>query len=673
MLPRYGSTPDSFSERLVRAALAALIAFTASGAAAQEAPDATDRLIKEQEAKKKQKPPPVSMEVHVGLKVGNDSYVREEQATPIRVVLDNNEGAVTGRLELRSAAGFTEMPVDLPRGAHKEYTLFVPLFPDPDRPPELSLYTGRKLLAREKLTVRSPGTVTLVLSCTGDNSGLEFLTDTRRFVFPGEEERKYFVSHQSPQDLPRQWAGYNPADVVAINGRAWTQLDDQQKRAFRMWVEQGGRAVLCGQSTMEWRDAEGLALAGVTPRDLRADSALSCVAPWAGGAYRAAEGTILTVGGPLTPGSELVFSEAELPVIVQRRALLGRVLWIGFDPFTASFREWEGSTAFWRGAMEHLRRGGDTDPVNAVAQVDPAREAANSLPRLPAPPMAAIIAFGVIYALIFGPVNIWILRRMRRTVRSWLFMPALALAMTLVVLGMGQSWGSGRTVLNSVSILQASSGGRTAVEQSLVGLFSPTNRAFNLTIEDAAPTLRDSGGMDPLEMAGSVRLDWPRYQSDGTVEWRDVALQLYSVRVLEERRLRDLAGSVEVTLAPDRTGTVRNGTNLTLKGAYLYSGGEYHWLGDLGPGQQAALKRESWTQRLAHNLQEAPAGELQENQRFREALRLVWREARTLLVNAAGRRDGWVVAECDGFRGALSVEAVPYNNRAGILLVRVPR
>jgi hypothetical protein len=263
------------------------------------------------------KPPPVNMNVTVG----QDGYARPGRTAPVRVVLDTTETPVTGRLELRGAGRLvTRMPVDLPRRAHKEYTLFATL-PEGSYVAgplgELVLYSGRSAIVHQTLAPADAGDHAIVLSCTGDGSGLQFLN---------QNGQPFRVAHRSPQDLPREWAGYEPADVVALNGRAWTQMNDDQRRAFRMWVEQGGRAILCGESTGEWRDAEGRTLAGVVPQDLRSAPELRCVAPWGGMPYRARSGGLLTVSGPLTVGSSALGVEAQRPLLVAKSALLGRVI-----------------------------------------------------------------------------------------------------------------------------------------------------------------------------------------------------------------------------------------------------------------------------------------------------------------------------------------------------------
>jgi hypothetical protein len=655
------------------------IALAGPAAHAQAPPDPANAPIPTR--KKPPKPPPVNMVVEVG----RENRARRDRISPIRVVLDNNDRALKGRLEVRDFRGnVTETPVELPRQAHKEYLLFALLSTDSDHPQaasaEILLLEGRRVVARQTLAPKYPDEV-LVLSATGDGSGLQFLSEQGKYRLPGEG-RGFLVSHVSPRDLPRQWPGYEPADVVALNGRAWTEMDDTQRRAFRIWVERGGHAILCGESTMEWRDPEAQALAGVIPRKLVSLRSLDCVAPWGGLPYQARAGALLTVSGPLTPGSTPVFrdsaSEHEDALIVTRAAFLGRVLWIGFDPFRETLRDWDGYAGFWRRALRHAMMNPDTPPViPPLDQSEEARAAASALPRLPAPPLAAILVFGVFYAIIFGPVNIWVLRRLRRTVRSWLFTPALALGMTLVALGVGQSWGNARTVVSSLSLLLATDGSRSALEQNLTGLFSPTNRAFDLVQDDPAPGLHDRGPADPQDPGPAMDLGWPDHQKDGVATWDQVALQLYSTRLLDLTRPRDLAGSMDLRLRVDRAsgavtvaGIVRNGTNLLLKDAYLTCSGRYYWLGDLSPGDQQDVETRGWSRAFPQRaVAAAPVGELQENQSFRENVQKLWRDARTLLIPQSSS-SVWLVARCADYRGGLEVAGLSYNNRAGLLLVQ---
>lgn len=641
------------------------IALLASGARAQAPPA------------RAQKPPPVGMEAQVGFRYGPDWIIRAEplRCVPVRVVLDNNEGSVSGRLEVRDLRGrTTEMPFDLPRKAHKEYSLYLraPAVDEENSRStwlEVSAISGSRVLNRQRVTVKLLTGSTLVrVAVEGGN--LEFLNRREQFDF-GSEEKRIFVAAEAVQDLPRQWAGYEPADLVVMNGGTWREMDDDQRRALRIWVEQGGHAVLCGESTTEWRDPDGQALAGVLPAELTSLSRVDALRAWGGQPYAAQGGGLLTVSGPLNPGSVSLDREGGRPLVVRRSVLRGRVLWLGFDPFRETMRDWPGYQRFWTRVLE-VAREPEPERVHAIEGLDDARAAANALPRLPAPPLGAILAFGVVYALIFGPLNIWVLRRMRRTVRSWFFMPGLAVAMTFVVLVTGQTWGSGRTVLNSLSVLQAASTGRTAYEQTLTGIFSPTNRAFALTLDDPAPRVADASV--PEAGDAGLTLDWPSQQLDAGVRWDAVALSLFSTRVLGQWHPRDLGGSLRISLDANDAGVVRNETAYALRAAYLYHSPYFYWLGDVAPHVTVPVRAGCWDHALVHRLTPpGSAGKLLENETFRDRVARLWGGARDLLLADGGGKDTWLVAEVADYAGGLQVKEVPYNNRAALLLVRSPR
>jgi hypothetical protein len=264
-------------------------------------------------------------------------------------------------------------------------------------------------------------------------------------------------------------------------------------------------------------------------------------------------------------------------------------------------------------------------------------------------------------------------------------MPALALGMTLVVLFLGQRWGSSRTVLNEVSVLRAQSGCMTAREEGLIGLFSPTNRAFDLTVEDSAPVLADTGGGDAAGVTDQqVTLGWPNRQEDGLVRWDAVPMQLFSTLVLREERPYDMRGVIEVTpmSANPAAGSTRimesvalvtNTTPLALTDAYLTFNGRYCPLGALPSGAEVSVAANAWKQ----GAPKLPAareqlGELLENTRYRESLNRLWQDASKQLLSDADRRDAWLVARCEGHRGGLRVAEIPYSNRAALVLVRLP-
>jgi hypothetical protein len=150
---------------------------------------------------------------------------------------------------------------------------------------------------------------------------------------------------------------------------------------------------------------------------------------------------------------------------------------------------------------------------------------------------------------------------------------------------------------------------------------------------------------------------------------------LFSTRLLTVERPRDLGGSftaVERASAGGRRLRLTNGTAVTLRGAYVYRRGYFHWIGDLGPGRAAEVDPARGRARPEGTLPESgSASQLIENQRFRASFRALWERAAETLVSGEARRDGWLVGECEGYRGGLEVAQVPHSNRTALLLLRL--
>ncbi len=640
----------------------------------------------------KKKPPPVNMLITVGQR----NLVRVGEPMPVRVVLDNLGPPVTARLEVNDGRGHgTEALVELPRGAHQVYTMYAPLHPEmgADRSGVLDvrLMDGFRTLAREAVRPRFLDQQKLLLSCSADDSGLQFFHQEDGSGDPSAPPA-YAVAHLLPLDMPREWAGYRPASVAVINGRAWQEMDDEQRRAMRIWIERGGRAILCGETSTEWRDPEGRSLAPITVERLTPDPELGCTRRFAGRPFRVNVGAIQTVTGPVRHGGGVLLEEEGRPLCVLRPAVGGAVLWLGFDPMRTGFREWEGAPAMWKWALRQVTLATPALREVAVETLTPVRSAAGALPRLPAPPLPVIVGFGILYALIFGPLNLWMLRRLRRTVRSWLWMPSLAGGMTVVVLALGQIWGQARTVLNRVSVLSTVGGSRTASERAILGLFSPTNRTFQLSVDEVSPKLVDLGDSTssvlshvapsvPYGVFGATRqreevvqgpFDWPRRQGDGVTRWNDVALQLFSVRYLLEERPRDLGGTFEVALVGKDRITVSNTTLIGVRDAYLCRGGRFAWIGDLGIRATARVAARDWQASLkGRGSTIASSSEtLVERIQFQQQFQEFWRSA-PRLVGGGGSDHLWLVGRSPDLTGGLDVAGTPYSNRDTLVVVRL--
>ena len=396
--------------------------------------------------------------------------------------------------------------------------------------------------------------------------------------------------------------------------------------------------------------------------------------------YQAPGQGILTVDGPREPHTTPITSEAGRPLILMRRAGMGIVLWTSFDPFREGCRTWPGNETFWRWAIDETSKAPPLLSSIPLSSSPSIQSAAAVLPRLPAPSMPLVIGFGVLYALVFGPLNLVMIRRMRRTVRSWLWMPSLAIATTTILMIAGLQWGSSRAILNRVGILQTSVGSLTAEETSVIALFSPTNRTFSVSLDDPAPSIQDRAEASASPASLTASFDWPTLQTDGLLEWENVSLQLYSTRFIQTQRPYDLAGTLKVKSLGEGTLQLVNGTRLRLERAYV-GDGTVHWpIGSLNPGQSTTLNLKRPIAAVAPTLPQGVAGGRaasplvteQELAGFNQHLQTAWREAVGSLAPAGRSRSRWLVAFVTTDRPQMEFKGIHTTQEGCLLLARLP-
>lgn len=554
----------------------------------------------------------------------------------------------------------------------------------------------------------------LLVTATGEPAGLQGWDGRARrdlgWAAPAEPEDPSVaepivrVAHVAPESLPEVWSGYDAADLVVIRGPAWLRMSDRQRRALRRWVEGGGRALLCGEQAGEWRDAEArlllpgtLADRALPASELMGESALGRSGQIAAATIepRASARPFLRAGGA---------ADGPLPVVgCSAPTGFGVALWMGIDPFRDEARR---GGALWRRLVAEAT-GAPVSPSRVVSLADnpTAKELANTLPRLPAPSRGLLGSIAVAYILIFGPLNIRILRLLSRGPVAWLFLPALALVMTAVLLLIGRSWGQSRALLNRVSVVEVMSGAATGHEQGLNGLFSPTNALYTVAIEDPAVLLDLRGeqaattyGATPMAYGGVGGTPYgpptaqaadparpnlraglmPTLQLEESSRWESLPLALWTLQNQAYDRLTDLGGGVTVSLTRRSgghpAGTVRNETPFRLARAYLQFEGYRLSLGDIAPGQARGVPHVGWARRrLADSGLPAPGSYLPApgtGSREPGASSALYEQAIVLLRAGGREHEALLVAEAPELMAKVTIGGVTEVRHAVLLLVR---
>jgi hypothetical protein len=531
-----------------------------------------------------------SSNISMSVDIGFDSRCKENHWTQVRAILENNGPDTSGQIEahLISFSGQRTVYasfVELPGLSRKELSLYV--YPDGHRA-EVEVFfivNGQPAAAQ-----------TVLLNCSPTNDLLIGLWAASPTAFYGlsdlaQASRAPALISIDSQHIPERAEAMGALDILVIAGVDTGQLNQAQRVSLQEWLEQGGRLVVAGGPHWQMTAAgigDLLPLQPVRSVTLPDLNALHDLTPQQSGPG-ALEGPAVVATGALAESAQMIVSygdrdQGNLPLVVQNRIGAGSVYYLAADPSLAPWNGWNGSPGFFRNL---LGRPLDLPSWNSgLGDGYSANLAASRIPALDLPSGFLICGFLGLYVLAAGPMNYYVLRKLKRRELAWISVPALVIVFSVLSILVGNFMRGGQPVLNKLSIIQVRPGASEAQVDGIVGVFSPARGTYNLKAGS-------NYLLHPLSESQSQR-DWMLVQAhDGTII-PDLRIEGGSVSVFgmsgrtpapsfsHTLTLKNGAsGSRSLLLA----GSITNQSSLTLRDALLLAPGGSQALGDIGPGE----------------------------------------------------------------------------------------
>lgn len=480
-------------------------------------------------------------------------------------------------------------PVSLPSGARK----LVPLYVLPNnfsRVLDVQLFSGDQLMASQKVSVRPQLNLSYFVGIVAPQRGA--LSMLSGLATPGVERPKVLVDI-ALEELPERWEGLASFDLLIINDTDTSKLTPAQAGALQSWLEKGGRLVLGGGS------GAGAVLAGIPEGMLPValegsqevqQSDLDGLSRWAQAPQINAPGPF--VAAQAAPRDWVVLASAgSLPLVVERGVGSGRVFFSALDLAAPPFDGWPGTQQFWYEIAG--KYGGYNNNMPQDSSVRQMRSssfygAVSNIPSLALPSIQGLSILLVLYILLVGPVNYFILRRARRLHLAWVTIPAITLAFTGGAFGLGYLMRGNDLILNKVAVVEIPSSG-PALVSSYVGLFSPRQQSYSVEVQGSGLVSpgdttgyygMDTGGQEMTFVQGR-----PSLVKGITVnQW---AMQRFTVEDTWPE-LGRLTGRVEIQGDVLR-GTVKNDTGISLKDVVVVVNRRYQMVGNLAPGEEKTV------------------------------------------------------------------------------------
>jgi hypothetical protein len=256
------------------------------------------------------------------------------------------------------------------------------------------------------------------------------------------------------------------------------------------------------------------------------------------------------------------------------------------DPALDPLRGWDGTIKVYESllSIERDRAGWDY----GFRDWYQANQAVTTLPGLALPNVFLICGFLGTYIIAIGPINYYLLRRLKRRELAWLSIPAVVLLFSACAVLIGGLTRGGRPVINRMAIVKTEPGLVTASMDGLVGLFSPGRTSFDLQVSSAL--------VHPMPDIGTGGNDGLTILEEGSqVELRDFQVDLGGIRSFvvsgtapaweHSHNLRLVSAGQDARLE----GTITNNSLIRLQDAVLLAPGIAHPLGHFAPGETKTI------------------------------------------------------------------------------------
>jgi hypothetical protein len=314
-------------------------------------------------------------------------------------------------------------------------------------------------------TPPGPGYLLLVGSTSDALAHLALLQQTADLPFTGRGV--------STVELPRRWFGYGPVSAIVGDADSLDQLEPDQITALTDWLQAGGllvtypgveRAVPAGEDLRVLSPLDAPTSARPTVR--RLDALARAVGD------RARFGAQRVWSSAPVPGATVV-GDSRAPLVGARRVGLGFWLAMAVDPTEDGLARSDHRKALWAWALGSSRTGMGSG-TSALA-----RPFFGEQPPVDTLPSGwALAAIGAIYVVMVGPVSFWVLRRLDRRDLAWATIPAISLAFTGAMFGVGLAARGGALASYETEVVAWGRDAQRGVSQLGVSVFAPRTSQY---------------------------------------------------------------------------------------------------------------------------------------------------------------------------------------------------
>jgi len=535
-------------------------------------------------------PSGLAMEAEVAF----DGYVKYGEWLPVWVHLENSGPDLQTEVRVHFPGRWGTVtfaaPAPLPTGSRKRIPIYV-LPNNFSHALEVQLFEGGELLVSQEAPVSPEPNVSYFVGLVAPERGAMSLISGASL--PGQRRPKVLID-LSPADLPDRLEGLRSFDCLILNDVDTTSLTPEQRVALGAWVHQGGRLVI-GGGAGAMRTIAGLpdSLLPLLPRSLTEVDTLPGLADFAGAKAVRVPGPFVVATGESGEGRTLA-AQDDLPLLRERAVGDGYVEFVALDLAVAPFDAWVGTTAFWEKLLSPNAAYPEWLPPDMSSRQMQSRQMTYALSNLPSLDLPSVRGLGVLlvlYVILVGPVNYFVLRWQKRLHWAWMTIPLITVAFSAGAFGLGYALRGTDLILNKVAVIGLQPDG-TAGVSSYMGLFSPARQSYEIEVRGGGLLAPLNPDYDPWGASGGGKAGEMVFLQGDPGRVRGLAVNQWSMQTFMTEGVWADFGRMVSDLrieGEDLVGVVRNETGHTLTDVVLVLSNRFVRLGDVPPGEQVPV------------------------------------------------------------------------------------
>jgi hypothetical protein len=521
--------------------------------------------------------------VTITAQAGLNGFCKVDNWLPVHITVENTGADINARVQTsykNNLEGQTVdgMDISLPATSRKEFFLYVKP-QDFIRNFSASVLDGNKVLAKTNLNITCASDPTMLFGVLTDSPSTYTILNNVHSVTGLTKTAQLTIS-----DLPDQAQGWSMLDALIISNVDTGALTPKQKQALELWLAKGGKLFVTGG--IQWQATtaglnELLPIKVTSTQNVTGLSALSAYAM--DSASLDSESVLAT--GMIQTGANVLVEQNSIPLLIEKQIGFGKIYFFAADPGLQPLNNWAGMQNIY----EHLLAFKSPKPswTNGSWDSYQAKTALSTLPELSLPSFVYICCWLGLYITIIGPINYFVLRRIKRPELAWVTVPVLVIIFTTLAYFSGYIYRGSRPILNRLMLAQAWQGVDQSQTTALVGVYSPNRTGYNVESQDQFLMFPYPDMNENLQGNNN----WLSLKNDIGITLPDVRVEIGGMQSIGmEGSLTPLAIQNDLTLTltdntPVIKGSITNTSKFTLKNATLVTPSGWNVIGDIGPGE----------------------------------------------------------------------------------------